>query len=852
MTNRISTGIPGLDVTIDMLRPGDNVVWQVHSIEDYRVIIAPYAAQSIKDGRRLVYLRFGRHAPLLKEGTAHKIYELDASKGFESFATAVHKIIENEGRGVFYIFDCLSDLLEFWYSDLLIGNFFKVTCPYLFRVDAVTYFALMRNSHTYDTIARIRETTQLLLDVYIIEGNTYIHPLKVWERYSPTMFFPHFIKGGEAISITASAQAAELFSLQEWDHQQEDYWDTILAQAKAALNGTDEALKQQYTGLLIKLILGREGKMRRLVEDYFELKDMVSISRREIGTGRIGGKSVGMLLARRILKKDAPHLIEDHWEPHDSFYIGADVFYTYIVQNGWWELLMKQKTAEGYFTVAPKLREKLPYGKFPQIIKERFMLMLEHFGQSPIIVRSSSLLEDDFGNAFAGKYESVFCANQGSPEDRYAAFEKAVKTVYASSMGKDALSYRKSRGLRASDEQMAILVQRVSGDHYGALFFPHVAGVGNSQNVYVWDKDIDPDAGMARIVFGLGTRAVDRVPGDHARLIPLDNPTKPPPVNAEEIRKFTQHNADLLDLFENTLSEQPLFRLVKLDLKTDKEIFFSLDTAALRRLKELGREDKSSAYILDFKKLLEKTDFPAMLKGVLDALEKAYDYPVDIEFTANFSKDGTYKFNLLQCRPLQTKMLGKAVELPTPKDADLLFSTTGNFMGGNAKLIFDYAVFVKAEEYLALGQQNQYAAARLIGDLNRKFEDKASILLGPGRFGTTTPSLGIPVRFTEIDNMNAICEYSYVAGGVIPELSFGSHFFQDIVESGLFYAAIFSDKPDVHFFPGRILKRPNLLNEFLGDVETPLASAIHVAAVPGLALYADVPSQKLVCFLKGL
>src|SRR5690606_19313529 len=110
--------------------------------------------------------------------------------------------------------------------------------------------------------------------------------------------------------------------------------------------------------------------------------------------------------------------------------------------------------------------------------------ILEYFGQSPIIVRSSSLLEDSFGNAFAGKYESVFCVNQGTPEERYRAFEQAVRTVYASAMDRDALVYRLNRGLAGRDEQMALLVQRVSGDHFGDLFFPHAAGVGHSANLY--------------------------------------------------------------------------------------------------------------------------------------------------------------------------------------------------------------------------------------------------------------------------------------------------------------------------------------------------------------------------------
>ena len=164
-----STGISGLDQVVDMLWLGDNVVWQVQSIEDYLKVVRPFIDQSKRDGRRLVYFRFGNHEPLMEDSEPSVVYKLDASVGFESFATKVHDIIEKEGLKAFYVFDCLSDLLEFWYSDLMIGNFFRVTCPFLFILDAVAYFALLRGVHTHSTIARIRETTQLLLDLYSVD-----------------------------------------------------------------------------------------------------------------------------------------------------------------------------------------------------------------------------------------------------------------------------------------------------------------------------------------------------------------------------------------------------------------------------------------------------------------------------------------------------------------------------------------------------------------------------------------------------------------------------------------------------------------------------------------------------------
>ena len=241
---KVSTGLKGMDRIIDQLRLGDNVVWQVNTVADYSRVVEPYVAQAKQDKRRVIYVRFGSHEPLLQKGPGVKIHNIDAKKGFERFALAVHRLIEREGRKVFYVFDCLTYLLEYWYSDLMIGNFFKVTCPFLYELEAVAYFAIIRNVHTSATVAGIRETTQLLLDIYQLNNNFYVHPLKASERYSPTMFFPHLIEGQEAFCITASTEAARLFSGINRGEEKPDYWNIVFNRAKKELSLPPEQQKQ--------------------------------------------------------------------------------------------------------------------------------------------------------------------------------------------------------------------------------------------------------------------------------------------------------------------------------------------------------------------------------------------------------------------------------------------------------------------------------------------------------------------------------------------------------------------------------------------------------------------------------
>jgi hypothetical protein len=853
-----STGLKGLDNTLCDLKKGDNIVWQVDSIEDYSHFVMPYINKALEDKRNIIYMRFAQHKPLIENQPGVTVYQLDAKGGFESFSTQVHAIISQEGIETYYVFDCLSDLLSAWATDLMVGNFFMVTCPYLFELDTIAYFAILRNCHSFQTVARIRETTQLLLDVYNLDGNFYIHPLKVWDRYSPTMFLPHLQRGEEFTPIISSIDASKLLS-----HISQkglngsvrylDYWDRLFMKADSLMKAPPESKDvKELVRELCRIMVGREKRISQLAQNNFSLEDLINIKSRLIGSGFIGGKAAGMLLAQKILSKDKSFDWSQYLEPHDSFYIGSDVFYSYIVENGWWKLLMKQKTKEGYFEIAPEMKENLLRGKFPGQVRERFQEIIEYFGQSPIIVRSSSLLEDSFGNAFAGKYESLFLVNQGDPEQRYTKFEEAMRRVYASTMDEDALAYRLQRGLDQQDEQMALLVQRVSGSYKKSHFFPDLAGVGVSYNTFVWKPELDPKAGMLRLVFGLGTRAVERVEDDYPQTIALDQPLLRPYAEREDAARFSQHNVDLLDTSQNCLRTVSVIDLLndKLDVKLD--LIASPDLQTERKMKELGMKSQR-VWILTFEKFLSKTDFPQIMQKILKTLDGHYQYPVDIEFTVNFTNDGTFKINLVQCRPLQTKGLKASVRIPENIALEkVLFASEGYTMGGSISQPIKRIIYVDPQAYIETPISQKYSIARLIGKLNKQIanrETTPTLLFGPGRWGTTTPSLGVPVSFSEINKITALVEIAYEGGNLMPELSFGTHFFQDLVESDIFYVALFPQKESVVFNKGKLLEMSNLLTVFLPE-ENKYENVVKVYEVDSdqLQIMSDVVSQKVICF----
>jgi len=839
----VTTGWPSLDQAIDKLRIGDNVVWTVESVDDYARFIQPFVQAALRNGRKVHYLRFAEHPPLIEPQEDVIVEHLDARLGFETFTTAIHRIITREGAGAFYVFDCLSDLLSAWATDRMIGNFFCVTCPYLYRLDTVAYFGLLHGHHSHDTINQIRQTTQVLLSLYNAHGHLHVHPLKVDQRSSPTMFLPHVMADGDLEPIADSAAATRLRTdLRRLDmlgpHGRIDYWHRLFLQAESAQDAAPE-IQRQMIDQICRVMISRDERMLALARKYFTLADLLDIQSRMIGTGYIGGKAVGMLLARNVLLSDPEADWEQQLEPHDSMYIGSDVFYWFLVHNGCWELLMRQKSPEGYYAAAEELRQRILDGEFPEPVQREFQRMLEYFGQYPILVRSSSLLEDSFGGAFAGKYDSVFLVNQGSPETRLARLMDAVRQVFASAMSPDALAYRAQRGLHEREEPMAVLVQRVSGRFRGRYFFPDAGGVGVSHNLYVWHADMDQRAGMLRMVLGLGTRAVDRLEADYALLVALDQPTRQPHHGGDDIRRFAQHEVDVLDISAGQLTSIPVEQLLEEGIE----------------LPMAWCAESSQDPTITFRPLLSRTEFASRMQRLLQTLERVYEHPVDVEFTLSFRGDQPPLLNLVQCRPLGVAGRAQHVQWPESVDSDRELLRSSGFMGGNVDLSIDRIILVDPARYAALTLRQKHEVARLIGRINRKISDRQgghTMLIGPGRWGTSTPSLGVPLRFSELNRMSVLVEVSGTGSGMNPDLSFGTHFFHDLVETGIFYIAIAPDRHMGRWNPDWLADVPRDAAA-LEEETSPAAEAIAVydVSVRNVRLVSDLLRREVICFEAG-
>lgn len=845
---KILSGIPEMDTALDNIRLGDNVVWRVSTLSEFTLFMKPYVEQAIKDKRNIIYFRFAAHEPLLAEQPGIKIINIPLSHRFETFTVEIHNIIEKEGKDAFYVFDCLSELQTAWATDLMMGNFFRVTCPFLFTLDTVAYFPIIRGKHSVHAVNKIINTAQVFIDVYSDSKYTYVRPEKVWNRDSSTMFLPHIYEPQTKrfYPITDGVRSSRFYQVlgnaqRSADDQYTDSWDRFFKTSEILhRSGTDIS---EQCSRMCNIMMTRDSKMREMVKKYFVPEDYFNVRDHMVGTGMIGGKACGMLLARAIVRKNEPD-INEILEPHDSFYVGSDVYYTYIVDNNFWDIRIKQRTDDGYFKLADEFCERLKSGTFSDHIREQFSRIIEYYGQDPYIVRSSSILEDGFGNAFAGKYESVFCSNRGSIEERLYEFENAAKTVYASTMSISALDYRKRRGLDKRDEQMSLLVQRVSGSYYGKYYMPCAAGVGYSFSPYKFIKDTDQSCGMLRLVMGLGTSAVDRTEGSYPRLVSLDMPQRSIYSTSADRHKFSQGKIEAINTEEHS-PERVNLRAVEQDIPGYlANILLEHDTEAEERLREMGNRMPvrfiSCKGIVDNRKLMEQ------MRRMLRCIQNEYDYPVDTEFTVNISDNGEYSINLLQCRPLQ--VLKDQADISVPGNISkehILLESCGASMGLSRSVQLDIIVYVDPVGYYNLPYNKKIDTSWVIGKINRHFRDlnKHMMLMVPGRIGTTSPELGLPTSFADISAFEVICEIQEESAGYNPELSYGSHIFQDLTEAEILYTAVFRNEHTRHYSPDSLKRYRNIIDEF---ENTDDIIGIYDVSGSGCTLYHDIKTEHLL------
>ncbi len=587
-----------------------------------------------------------------------------------------------------------------------------------------------------------------------------------------------------------------------------------------------ETVKHHYREIIVVLLKGLVSDQLafiRIARKFIDIFDLKEIKARKIGRGKIGGKAAGMFLAYKIVTQpddDDEVDLSSYVTIPETYFIGSDVYYNFkSINNLEYTISQKYRTREEIEEEYPRIRQVYLRGRFPDEIVQKLSQLLKQVGKAPLIVRSSSLLEDNFGSAFAGKYDSFFLPNQGSAKENLTTLLQAIAQVYASVISPDALFYRQMQGLDDYDERMAILIQKVEGEPHGQYFFPYFAGVGFSRNPFIWNSKLKREDGFLRIVVGLGTRAVERVDRDYPRMIGLSHPLLRPVKGAAEIKKYSQRSMDVIDLKENALRTIPISEILANDFPGLQYLASVDEGDYVKPMFSLGTAVAPEKLVLTFENLLKNTDFVKLMKTMLKKLERHYQRPVDIEFAVQLIPDypkPKFKISLLQCRPLSNQEWDQNIVVPSNiPAADQIFSSTHLVPQGIVDHI-EYVVYVNPVTYSRIADNAiRLEVARIIGRLNKRLAGEKFILMGPGRWGSSNIDLGVKVTYADIYNTRMLIEIAVTHNGIIPEVSYGTHFFQDLVESKIYPLSLYPDDPDVvfnqQFFNGSVNCLPELL-----------------------------------------
>ena len=607
----------------------------------------------------------------------------------------------------------------------------------------------------------------------------------------------------------------------------------------AAIEESELSLSTQK-GLRVSLIrrfFSENLEFINIAKNFIEVKDFYDLLGRIIFPpgchGKLGGKSAGLFLAKKIIEKvpEASTQARQVKTPC-TWYITSDWILNFVHHNELedvlnWKYMEIDQVRQEY----PHLVSLFKSSSFPSELAKGLSLALDELGERPLIVRSSSLLEDRAGSAFSGKYKSLFLGNQGTREERLAALMDAVAEVYASIFGPDPTEYRAERGLLDVHEEMGIMIQEVVGQKVGKYFLPACSGVAFSNNEFRWSSRISRGDGLVRLVPGLGTRAVDRVNDDYPVLIAPGQPNLRVNVTVEEVLRYSPKRVDVINLETNafeTVDSVELLRYCGANYPQIRNFVSIIEHDRIEQLVGPIPDFSMRDVVFSFEGLIRKTPFVARIRELLTLLEANLGTPVDIEF----AYDGE-DFYLLQCRPQSYSGDAVPVSIPQNLPTDKMIFSANRFVSNGKVPEITHIVYVDLEGYSQLSDQaDMRDVGRAVGRLNKLLPKRQFILIGPGRWGSRGDiKLGVPVTYSDINNTAMLIEVARQRGNYLPDLSFGTHFFQDLVEASIRYLPLYPDDPQTAFKEEFLRGSPSVLVELLPEFAH-LSDTLRVIDVP--------------------
>lgn len=598
-----------------------------------------------------------------------------------------------------------------------------------------------------------------------------------------------------------------------------------------------ESIRKSIKVALVDRFLSSQLEFIKIAKNYVDINDFFELIQQLIcapsSHGALGGKGAGLFLASRIIRK----ISETYPELRDikvpkTWYVTADGMFNFLHYNNIEDVAeQKYKPMEQVRQEYPNIIYTFKNSYFPPAMIQGFCTALDDFGDAPLIVRSSSLLEDRYGATFSGKYISLFLANQGTKEARLEALMDAIAEVYASVFDSDPIEYRAERGLLDFNEEMGVLIQEVVGTRVGKYYLPSFAGVAFSNNEFRWSPRIKRGDGLVRLVVGLGTRAVDRLSDDYTVLVAPGQPNLQVNASPEERIRYSPRRIDLINLETNAFET--------VDIKTFLQEYGEQLPGVWNMVSVVrdGHIRQGSAFNINFDRddvivtfdgLFTKTPFLRQIKAIMNQLQATLGTPVDIEFAAD-----SRNFYLLQCRPQGYSPENNPAPIPKETPRELTLFTARRYVSNGFVPEITHIVYVSPQKYSELDHLDvMLEIGRAVGRLNQALPKRRFILMGPGRWGSRGDiRLGVNVTYSDINNTAMLIEIGRKKGNYVPDLSFGTHFFQDLVEAQIRYLPLYPDDEGIIFNEEFLASAPNILQEILPDYAH-LQDSVRVIDVP--------------------
>lgn len=645
-----------------------------------------------------------------------------------------------------------------------------------------------------------------------------------------------------------------LSRIQMWIHEDRLSSLVQIVQRHLPLSDVTDALRRHYytdpdeteekypvsRGLkvsLIRRVLSDQYHYVNLAKQHVDIEDLYHLLQKVVfppeSHGDLGTKSAEFFLSSQILKKArVDSEILSNLRIPKTWYVSSDMMLHFMHYNNIDQIIeQKYKEIDRVRLEYSHIVQTFTNSVAPPEMVKGLSIALDDFGEKPLIVRSSNILDEHIGPSFFRKCRSIFVANQGTKQERLTGLVDAVAEVYASAFSPDLIEYRASRGILDSSDEMGIMIQEAVGTRVGHYFLPSYSGIASSKNDFRWAPAIQREDGLVSIVPGFCNPAFDRETDDFPVLFAPGQPGQKVHLTQDETVNYAPKLIDVINLETKayeTIEIRDLLRDFGGEYPNLEQVVSVHGNGLIHPLEGREIDFNKDEFVVTFDGLISRSRFIVQIRSILNILEEKLDSPVEVRFAS----DGNNLYLLQCCTPKRTAEMSPS---PIPKDVPedrVVFSAKRYISNGRTPDI-THIVYVDPSGYDSLQHVSERRAiGEAIGKLNKLLPKRQFIVMGPGRWCLQEKSrLCDGISYPDIDNTALLMGIFHQTDGASPDISFGIPFFQELYESGIRYLPLYPDEEGIIFNRHFLGGARNVLSDMLPE-HSSLSEVLRVIDIP--------------------